>query len=75
MQPRGELGSGVTAGGAVSAVTGTTGFGAGAILPCSSSGGGVSGSTSVHALANFGARPGGDSDESVPHNPPVRRAV
>ena len=77
MQPRGEVGSGVPAGGAVSAVTGTTGFGAGAILPCSSSGGGVSGCSGFapSAVATFDACSGGGGDESETHNPPVLSAI
>ena len=43
MQPIGELGAGVTTGGAVSAVTGATGSCAGAISSWANSDGGVSG--------------------------------
>ncbi len=76
MQPIGELGAGVTTGGAVSAVTGATGSGAGTISSWSNSDGGVSGCSGFvpSAAATFDVCSGGGGDESERHSSPLLSA-
>ena len=70
MQPIGELGAGVTTGGAVSALTGATGSGVGRISSWANCDGGVACRSDFvsFVVATFGVCVGGGGEEIDMHN-------